>query len=312
MVAIQPFGRTPAMRAESLSRKRLRPPFVGGLALLVVLLVQPLGHALMVAAEELLGASYLYESAFAVGALGVLLVYAGARKRTEAAGTWLGFFGGSLIWTGWVEFAFHYFARHVGVEPLVDAGVVVTKPEYVVMPASAGLLLSLFVLFCLDHESRCSAFVWLRRRLRLDVGAPAPRHARSYAAITAVETITVTWFFYVVLLLLYDGDLAGERHWATRVAALGLAAWAVYLAGRLVRYANLPAAIRYAIPTAIIGWSVVEILGRWDVFREIWIQPAEYVLEMSVVGVALAILVAIGAVAPPSGRRADATADEAA
>ena len=39
-------------------------------------------------------------------------------------------------------------------------------------------------------------------------------------------------------------------------------------------------AIRYAIPTVIIFWNFVEILGRWDFFHEIWTEPGQYKTEI--------------------------------
>ena len=39
-------------------------------------------------------------------------------------------------------------------------------------------------------------------------------------------------------------------------------------------------AIRYAIPTVVIFWNFVEILGRWNFFKEFWIHPFEYTFEL--------------------------------
>jgi hypothetical protein len=45
-------------------------------------------------------------------------------------------------------------------------------------------------------------------------------------------------------------------------------------------------AIRYAIPTVIIFWNTVEILGRWNFFEEIWVQPQIFITEMSLIVIA--------------------------
>ena len=51
-----------------------------------------------------------------------------------------GFFGGLLFWTGWVEFLFMYFANRFGTQPELDpvTGEIVTRPEYLILPASFG------------------------------------------------------------------------------------------------------------------------------------------------------------------------------
>ncbi len=47
-------------------------------------------------------------------------------------------FRGLLVWTGWIEFAFVYFANRYNVAPLMDNGEIATKPEYLIMPSSVG------------------------------------------------------------------------------------------------------------------------------------------------------------------------------
>lgn len=41
----------------------------------------------------------------------------------------------------------------------------------------------------------------------------------------------------------------------------------------------MPYAVRYAIPTVIIFWNAIEILGRWNFFEEVWIEPEKYIFE---------------------------------
>ncbi|NTW73102.1 MAG: hypothetical protein HGA49_12795, partial [Eubacteriaceae bacterium] len=59
---------------------------------------------------------------------------------------------------------------------------------------------------------------------------------------------------------------------------------------KLLKISNLAYAIRYAIPTVLIFWNFVEILGRWNVFTEIWIQPSKYVLEIVLMTLVFLIL----------------------
>ena len=52
-----------------------RPPFIGLLAFVIVFIVQALGHTVMIAMENIFGEAYVYQSAFALGALGAVLLF---------------------------------------------------------------------------------------------------------------------------------------------------------------------------------------------------------------------------------------------
>lgn len=45
-----------------------------------------------------------------------------------------------------------------------------------------------------------------------------------------------------------------------------------------------------AIATVVVFWTPVEIMGRMDLFSEIWVDPLGHKLEM---GIILAVFVAI-------------------
>jgi hypothetical protein len=103
----------------------------------------------------------------------------------------------------------------------------------------------------------------------------------------------IIWTFYVVLLLVYDEQIAGDRHIATYIVGFGSLLWSLYLISKLVRIQSFDYAIRYAVPTVIIFWNFVEILGRWDLFKEIWVHPMEYKWEVSAFFIILAIILYI-------------------
>jgi len=112
---------------------------------------------------------------------------------------------------------------------------------------------------------------------------------RNYSLITALETIYVTWFFYVLLLIAYDESLIGEKDWLTYCLFASFLVWSLYLFYRLLKYNKIAPAIRYAIPTVIIFWNCIEILGRWKFFKEIWLFPEGYVLELVIILVSFII-----------------------
>lgn len=285
---------SPAAPQNRLASLLYRPPFVGLLAFVVIFLVQGLGHTMMVGMEAIFGDEYVLQSAFVVGAVGAVLLFIGMRHNSEVSGTWLGFWAGVLLWTGWIEFAFVWSANVLGVPDLMDRhapGQIATKAEYLVMMSSVGILGATMVYFILNKETKCNMFQWFQRRLHLRTGKPSRGYERNFAAITALETIYVTWFCYLVLLFIYDESILGDRHPVTYAIFVATSIWSVYLFMRLIQMWKVTTAIRYAIPTAIIAYSAYEIAGRWNLFADIWVEPARFGPVLA----GIAIVMAIGA-----------------
>jgi hypothetical protein len=284
-----------------------RPPYVGLLAFIIVFVVQALGHTVMIVMEDVWpGEEYVYESAFAMGLFGAYLLFVGMRSDKEVSATWLGFWAGTLLWTGWVEFAFVWSGDFLAVPDLMDSTMpseIATKAEYLVMMSSIGVLGATLVYFLMNPETKCNLFLWVQRNMGLKTGKPTKGHKRNFAAITALETIYVIWFFYLVLLFLYNEDIAGEKSISAYVFFFLNTIWAVYLFQRLMKFWKVTTAIRYGIPTAIIAWNTVELMGRWNMFVSIWEKPQDYALEMSLFAVAV-IIAAILAVKTPSRQKA--------
>jgi len=298
-----------------------KPPMVGIIAFMAVFAIQPLGHIAMILMEKLIvskaewygpvfdsppeiTAGYenfsiiqnnIYVWAFILGLIGFLVIFWGIRRNTEIAGTWAGFIGASLMWTGWTEFSIHFYSRYYGVKALCDNGEFAyscaenpaTKPEYLLMQSSVGFLVMIMFFFVMNKESRCNMFRWFHRNLKMKVGAPSRGLTRNFANIVAIETFTILWFFYVYLMLVYDETLFGEHHWFTYLSFVGFGVWSLYLIQRLLRYKRVTSALRYAIPTAIIFWNTIELMGRWSWFKEFWIHPLEYKLEASLTLIAM-------------------------
>jgi hypothetical protein len=252
-----------------------RPPFIGLLAFVIVFIVQALGHTVMIAMENIFGEAYVYQSAFALGALGAVLLFIGMKHPGEVAGTWYGFWAGTFLWTGWVEFAFVWNANYLAVPDLMDPrmpGQIATKAEYLVMMSSVGVLAATMSYFMLNKETKCNMFVWFQRNLGLR-------------------------------LFVYDENILGDHHPVTYGIFFVNTVWAIYLFQRLVQMWKVTTAIRYGIPTAIIAWNSVEIAGRWHLFTEFWEKPQEFGLEMGLVGAAIAVA-AFLAVKTPAHQKA--------
>jgi hypothetical protein len=263
----------------------------GTSAFILVLLLMPIGHALMVLIEVLMGERKMF-AAGTLGFIGVIFLLLGFHQnRNYTWSTLFGFLASIMVWTGWIEFSFVWIAEKNAVLPAFKDGKMVTKPEYLVMLSSLGLLFTMIV-FYLFIRSNCSFFIWFQKlfKLRQKI-ATQPTFQKSKAVIVFIETIMIIWFFYVILLLLYDEQILGERHPITYLFAYGSLIWSVYLFVKLIKIQTFDYAIRYAVPTVVIFWNFIEILGRWNVFEEIWIQPLEYWKEMLLFFLAFLVLI---------------------
>ena len=268
-------------------------PFIGILAFLIVLITMPLGHAAMILMEYGFGDAYVYHAALYLGLAGLILLIWGVLSTNETRGTFLGLFASLFIWTGWVEFAFVYYANRYNVAPLMENGEIVTKPEYLIMPSSIGFWAILMIYYFLGTKSGCQFFNWFQRKLRFPKRVDLKPVKRTVAMTTFMELTALLWTFYLVLLFVYDSNFFGDRHLATYIVAFGSLFWSLYLFIKLIRIEKMAYAIRYSIPTVIIFWNFVEVLGRWDLFHEIWVEPMKYWVEMLLTLIVFVLLVVI-------------------
>lgn len=268
----------------------MKKPFAGITAFVMVLLTMPLGHAAMILMEKGLGLENVYFTAVLLGCIGTVLLLSGLNAANALIATLLGMFAALFVWAGWIEFAFSYYANRTGVEPLMQNGEIVTKAEYLIMPSSLGFFAVIMLYYLFGVRTGCRFFLWLQRTLKIDKMIELARSSRNTAMVTFMEFIMLLWGLYMVLLLAYDQNFAGDRHPVTYFIAFASALWSFILFVKLIKISQLAYAIRYAIPTVIIFWNFVEILGRWNVFTEIWIEPSNYLLEIILMVIVLLVL----------------------
>ncbi len=281
------------LMTKSGTKTTLKPPLPGILAFFMVLLTMPLGHAAMIMMEKFFGEQHVIVAALILGFLGFFLLIWGNLSHKETRATFLGLFAGLFIWTGWIEFAYVYYANRFGVEPLVVNGEVVTKPEYLILPSSIGFWAILMIYYFFGTRTGCKLFTWMQKVLKLSKKLKFKPAVRNVAMTTFMELTALLWTFYLVLLILYDERFFGDHHAMTYVVAFGCLLWSLFLFIRLLKIAKLAYAIRYAIPTVIIFWNFVEILARWNVFKEIWVEPLQYWLEMLITLMVFIILMLV-------------------
>ena len=249
---------------------------------LLVLFTMPLGHALMIMMEHMMSPTALHYAAFAMGAVGLAMVVIGVYAKNDTKQTLWGLFGGLLFWTGWVEFLFQYFATRHGTQPEIVNSEIVTRPEYLILPATFGLWMMVMVMYIFCVKSGCHFITWwqkvlFRKRKNEIVTRSMTRHA---SIVTFMELIMMLWACYLLLMFCYDSRFLGDHHPVTFLVGLGCLIGAVFMFIYQLKIAAWGANIRMAIATVIIFWTPVEILGRMNFFREIWVEPMEYATEM--------------------------------
>lgn len=252
---------------------------------LLVLFAMPLGHALMILMEKFMDEGAMHVAGFMMGAVGLAMVVAGVFARGDTRQTLWGLFGGLLFWTGWVEFLFLYYARRYGVQPEIENGVVVTKPEYLIMPASFGLWVMVMTMYVFSTRNGCDLITWIqkvcfRQRRKVIAAQPMTRHT---SIVTFMELNMILWAMYLLLMFCYDKAFLGDHHPVTFLVGVGCLVGAVFMVRRQLHIAAWGANIRMAVATVIVFWTPVEILGRINFFREFWVEPEKYVWQMVVV-----------------------------
>ena len=184
------------------------------ISVLVVLCFMPLGHAMMIMMEHLLPPSALHYCAFALGAVGLAIVIAGVFVKGDTRQTLLGLIGGLLFWTGWVEFLFQYYANRYGVQPEIVNGEIVTKPEYLILPATFGMWMLIMTVYVFSVKTGCYCINWLQKLFfgkRKDeiVTRPLSRHT---SITTFMELNMMMWACYLLLMFCYDSRFLGDSH----------------------------------------------------------------------------------------------------
>ncbi|WP_294083137.1 hypothetical protein [Proteiniphilum sp. UBA5384] len=267
--------------------------FITLVSFFTVLFVMPLGHALMITMEHLMDRTTMHYSAFAMGAVGLFMVIRGVFTKGDTRQTLWGLFGGLLFWTGWVEFLFMYYAHRYGVQPEIVNGEVVTKPEYLILPATFGLWAMIMTLYLFSARTGCNFINWWQKRFfrnkrDIIVAKPMTRHV---SIITFMELIMILWTSYLLLMFCYDPLLLGDHHPVTFLVGLGCFIGSIFMFIKQLKIGAWGANIRFAIATVIVFWTPVEILGRVNFFSEIWTDPMEHTTEMIILLIAFTFLV---------------------
>ncbi len=297
----------------NLAKSRLwQPPIVGIVTFILMFVAIGLAHTLMVMIEHNLGKQNTYLYSPLMGFAGIVMLWYGIKSKNEAFQTWIGFFAGVIVWMCWVEFFYMWYGReNWGMLPRMDGAdglsVSGTWPEYMIMGSTVGTLMMMLCYYTFDKDTRCNMFLWFQKRFGLKEGlGPSTKSARdrNYAIITFMEIFFVTWFCYAWNLLCFDPGLVGAQGESNLFLAVNLGSvfvatiWSGFCFTRLIKFKRTSTALRYAIPVGNIFWINVEVLGKFGLLTEIWVDPWSYTLEMSVIFAAFVVLGVLLVLAP--------------
>ena len=259
---------------------------------LMVLFTMPLGHALMLVMDHTMTPTAVHYGAFLMGLIGMAMVIIGVFAKGDTKQTLWGFLGGLLFWTGWVEFLFQYYAERYGVQPEVENGVVVTRPEYLILPATFGFWAMIMLMYLFSTRNGCNFINWFQKLFfgsrKNEIAAhPMTRHT---SIVTFMELNMILWTCYLALMFCYDKRFLGDHHPVTFIVAIGCLIGSVFMFKKELRLQAWGANIRMAIATVIVFWTPVEVMGRINLLNEIWVKPEKYRMQIGIILVVFLVL----------------------
>ena len=292
--------------------KLWKPPIVGIITFVLMFIAIGLAHTLMIVIEHQLGRDLTLKVSPLIGFIGIVMLWYGVKSKSENFQTWIGFFAAVVVWMSWVEFYYMWYGRlNWGMLPRMDGpdglNVSGTWPEYMIMGSTVGILMMMLCFYTFDKDTRCNMFLWFQRKLGLQEAlGPSTKKAkdRNYAIITFMEMFFVTWFCYAWNLLCFDPGIVGRQGESTMFIAVNMGSlfvatvWSGYCFARLIKFKRTSTALRYAIPVGNIFWVNVEVLSKYGMLEEIWVNPWKYTIEMSIMFGAFLTLILLLVLAP--------------
>ena len=269
-----------------------RPPLLGLLAWTTVLLWTPLAHTLMVLQYGQLADGPAYLSSFLIGLAGWVMVWKGF-KADDLPATVLGFMGGSLIWLGWMEGSFEFMGHWLNPPKLMysymGTEVELFTANLLLLQATGVVLVALLIWLGSNKDTHCRMFMWFHRNFRLTPARRTPGYKRQFSRIVALEVVMINWFFYVLILWLFDPRVLGPDHPASIAVVIAVLLWGLWLLFfRMLPFRRPAAALRYAVPCANILWFCVEAASAWQLISEPWIYPLRFPVTNAMILLAFA------------------------
>ena len=257
----------------------------------VTLVAMPLTHILARALKDGTSGVEQFYASMGMGAVGLLMVIGGVFVKGDAKQTLLGLFGGMFYGMGAVDFLFMYYANRFGTQAQLDpvTGEVVSRPEYLLLPATFGFWAMTMMLYLFCTRNGCNFLNWWQRlffgRHKKEIAArPMTRHT---SIVVFMEVVTMLWTCYLLLMFCYDGRFIGDHSLVTLLVGMVGFIGSLFMFARLLRYPAWGMSLRYGYATVIIFWIGVEVFDRIHVLEGLWAAPSEHTDQLAVIGLSL-------------------------
>ena len=295
---------------------------------LIVLLLMPLGHALMILMEHFLEPTALHYSAFTMGFVGLVITIIGMFRQGDTRQTIYGITGAMLFWTGWVEFLFVYYAQRYGVHcDLLGSGVVQTitryvngvgvshdflingepietfsrqelkairgsRPEYLIMPATFGMWVMVMMFYIFRTRTGCDFIRWIQKKLKIKTSTFNLQPSTYNSALTVfMQWNVMMWGSYLLLMFCYDPVFLGSDHPVTIAVGIVALVGSILMLKKQMRIRTWGRQIRFALATVIVFWTFVEVMARNNFFNEVWVDPLNHITEMLIIFVTFIVAI---------------------
>lgn len=241
------------------------------LSVAVTLTAMPVTHMIARALKNsCVGTEQLY-AGMGMGVAGLGMVIAGIFIKGDVKQTLSGLFGGMFYWMGAIDFMFMYYANRFGTQPQLDpaTGEIVSRPEYLILPATFGFWAMTMVLYLFCTANGCNFLNWWQKlffgKRKKEIAARSMTRHTSIVAF--MEVITMLWTCYLVLMFCYDERFFGDTHPVTLVVGMIGFIGSLFMFARLLTYKSWGLSLRYGFATVIIFWISVEVFDRIRVFE---------------------------------------------
>lgn len=258
----------------------------------VTLLAMPLTHILARALKDGTTGVEQFYAGMGMGAFGLLLVIIGVFIKGDARQSLLGLFGGMFYWMGAIDFLFMYFAERFGTQAQLDpvTGEVVSRPEYLLIPATFGFWAMVMMLYLFCTANGCNFLNWWQRlffgKHKKEIASrPMTRHT---SIVAFMEVITMLWTCYLLLMFCYYERFIGDHHPVTLLVGMGGLIGSLFMFAKLLRYSSWGLSLRFGFATVIIFWIAVEVFDRIHVLEAIWNNPQENLQQILLITGSLA------------------------
>lgn len=240
----------------------------------------PIVHLIARWLKETYSGQQLLWAGLALGFVGFVMVVEGVFVKGDTRQTLLGLIGGIFFWTGWVDFLLMYYAARYGTQPEIDpqTHALISRPEYLLMPATFGLWAMVMMLYILSSRNACNFLNWWQSKLLGSRKQIIARQGmtRHTSVITFMEINTMLWTCYLLLMLCYDPLLLGRTHPVTFAVGLGAFYATPFIFFKQLKRKQWGANIRMAVATVIVCWIGIESFNRTGIVAKLYQHPSDY------------------------------------